>query len=138
MVVKTMIKFNGGQVTVDEDTYNYLKSIADAGNPFVLQMARAFSYLKPVDFENMTTDQYRSFTDELIVFLSGNYEGISVAEKKYKWKYKKTDVGGYYHHLYRRTGLIELGYVIDPTPFTEKQVIEAGYNLDMYEREEVE
>lgn len=59
-------------------------------------------------------------------------------EKKYRWKYKKTDVDGDYHYLSRISGLIELSYSIGPAHLTEKQVIEAGYNPDMFDREEVE
>ncbi|MCK8628112.1 hypothetical protein [Fructobacillus cardui] len=59
-------------------------------------------------------------------------------EKKYYWRYKKTDEDGDAWYLRKDFGLII------PRPnntndlFTEKEIIEAGYNPDMYDKEEVE
>ncbi|GIC69584.1 hypothetical protein [Fructobacillus tropaeoli] len=64
-------------------------------------------------------------------------------EKKYYWRYKKTNRYGHDIYLETYEGLITLSAYKDEVvkydeKFTEKEVIEAGYNPDMYEKEEVE
>lgn len=58
-------------------------------------------------------------------------------EKKYYWRYKKKDDDGDSRYLKKSFGLIELdlddGY---DESFTEKEIIEAGYNPDMFVKEE--
>lgn len=60
-------------------------------------------------------------------------------EKKYRWRYKKKDDDDYDLYLLRDCGLILLGVpAIEFNVFTEKEIIEAGYNPDMFDKEEVE
>ncbi|KMK52798.1 hypothetical protein FEFB_14990 [Fructobacillus sp. EFB-N1] len=60
-------------------------------------------------------------------------------EKNYIWKYKKTDEDGDTWYLEKDSGLIVPGFHSKTfDSFTEKEVIEAGYNPDMYDRKEVE
>ena len=66
------------------------------------------------------------------------HEQFVEKEKKYGWRYKKNDKDGEIYYLARVDGLILPRPIIFPHTFTEKEVIEAGYNLDMFDREEVE
>ncbi|GAP02025.1 hypothetical protein FFRU_260070 [Fructobacillus fructosus] len=70
-------------------------------------------------------------------------------EKRYYWKYKKTDNGGKRWVLTNRYGIITTwcdtddGYLEDYKKdetylLSKKEVVEAGYNPDMFDREEVE
>ncbi|GIC69585.1 hypothetical protein [Fructobacillus tropaeoli] len=59
-------------------------------------------------------------------------------EKKYYWRYKKTDEDGDEWLLVKTSGIIHLSWVDDSDLLTEREVIEAGYIPDMYEKEEVE
>ncbi|CAK1232108.1 hypothetical protein [Fructobacillus cardui] len=71
------------------------------------------------------------------------HEQFVEKEKKYHWRYKKTNRYGHDIYLETYEGLITLSAYKDEVvkydeKFTEKEVIEAGYNPDMYEKEEVE
>ena len=60
-------------------------------------------------------------------------------EKKYLWKYKKTDEDGNAWHLEKDSGLIVLGFPSKTFDlFTKTEIIEAGYNPNMFYKEEVE
>lgn len=60
-------------------------------------------------------------------------------EKKYYWRYKKLDEDGESYYLFDDFGIITLEMNAGCyMPFTEKEVIEAGYNPDMFDKEEVE
>lgn len=58
-------------------------------------------------------------------------------EKKYYWKYKKKDDDGDSSCLMKFNGLVKLAYT-HRALLTEREVNEAGYNPDMYEKEEAE
>lgn len=66
------------------------------------------------------------------------HEQFVEKEKKYYWRYKKKDEDGDSWYLKKSFGLIGLdlddGY---DESFTEKEIIEAGYNPDMFEKGEL-
>ncbi|MCK8626681.1 hypothetical protein [Fructobacillus cardui] len=67
------------------------------------------------------------------------HEQFVEKEKKYHWRYKKTDEDGEAWYLMKDFGLIVLECTANwHDMLTEKEIIEAGYNPDMYEKEEVE
>ncbi|WP_047975732.1 hypothetical protein, partial [Fructobacillus sp. EFB-N1] len=67
------------------------------------------------------------------------HEQFVEKEKNYIWKYKKTDEDGDTWYLEKDSGLIVPGLPSKTfDSFTEKEVIEAGYNPDMYDKKEVE
>lgn len=60
-------------------------------------------------------------------------------EKRYFWKYKKIDKEDDCYLTKDNCGLMVPDYAGGwPVPFNEKEIIEAGYNPDMFEKEEVE
>lgn len=60
-------------------------------------------------------------------------------EKKYYWRYKKTDEDGDFYHLIKDCGLILLDCRANGhEKLTETEIIEAGYNPDMFIKKEVE
>ncbi|CAK1251320.1 hypothetical protein [Fructobacillus fructosus] len=64
-------------------------------------------------------------------------------EKKYFWKTKKTDDMGEHVYIELSRGLIALSAYSDEVvaeydSFTKSEIIEAGYNPDMFDKEEVE
>lgn len=64
------------------------------------------------------------------------YEQFVEKEKKYLWRYKKSDHHDYKMYLKKTRGLIMLDSGL-PSSFTETEVIEAGYNPNMFFKEEV-
>lgn len=67
------------------------------------------------------------------------HEKFVEKENKYHWRYKKTDEDGDHWYLEKCSGLIVMG--VGPNKndmLTENEIIEAGYNPDMYDKEEVE
>lgn len=65
------------------------------------------------------------------------HEKFVEKEKKYYWEYKKKDDEGYAWGLQKLNGLIKLRF-IKYSLLTKKEVIEAGYNPDMFDKKEVE
>ncbi|CAK1251357.1 hypothetical protein [Fructobacillus fructosus] len=59
-------------------------------------------------------------------------------DKKYAWRYKKKDTDGDTYYLAKECGLIAFNFMKTNDTFTEKEVVEAGYNPDMFDKEEVE
>ncbi|CAK1237487.1 hypothetical protein [Fructobacillus cardui] len=61
-------------------------------------------------------------------------------EKKYYWRHKKTDKLGKRWYLSKQSGLVSLN-AKDKSgayPFTESKIRSWGYDVDMYEKKEVE
>lgn len=64
------------------------------------------------------------------------HEQFVEKEKKYYWKYKNPDVYNTFLHLNKVQGIVRLSY-LNRCPLTEKEIIETGYNPDMFDKEEV-
>lgn len=105
------------------------------------------SFLETVRRECQKVIDYNKLWDleqEFIIICLPKYRDWAHAqfvekEKNYIWKYKKTDEDGDTWYLEKDSGLIVPGFHSKTfDSFTEKEVIEAGYNPDMYDRKEVD
>ncbi|MGQ2227129.1 hypothetical protein ACT5YR_07740 [Fructobacillus fructosus] len=90
--------------------------------------------------------EYQLYWQEIVAIMNPitrdeAHEKFVEKEKEYYWRYKKKDEDGDVYYLTKSCGLIlpyHPTYGFDWYSFTEKEIIEAGYNPDMFDKEEVE
>lgn len=132
-----------------EDEYQLIISLFDGwlGDGTTLTVAIRSIAESPIFYE--LTEKYKyeySFSriKEIVILLAIHesrawaHDQFVEKEKKYHWKYKFLDEEGDTWYLEEDSGLIVPDHSERIYSFTEKEVIEAGYNPDMYEKEEVE
>ncbi|MBS9336428.1 hypothetical protein [Fructobacillus papyrifericola] len=66
----------------------------------------------------------------------GAHEQFVEKENRYFWRYKNPNVYNVFLHLNKAQGIVRLSY-LNRCPLTEKEIIETGYNPDMFDKEEV-
>ncbi|USS92014.1 hypothetical protein [Fructobacillus americanaquae] len=129
-----------------EEEYQKIVEIADkrlANREYVVSTIVKDIYVD-VFYELNNADKVKELNQELALISIPKsrdwaHEQFVEKEKKYYWRYKKTDEDGDFYYLIKDFGLIILDCPANwHEKLTETEIIEAGYNPDMFEREEVE
>ncbi|MDD9139165.1 hypothetical protein H7198_06060 [Fructobacillus sp. CRL 2054] len=125
------------QSIIESFTFSNYKNITEKG--WKLE-SKFKSYIN----EDLSIDEIEKISNRLAMAVANPltcewaHEQFVEKEKIYKWKYKKQDSDGDEYRLSNNFGVIALNCTIFGSPFTEKEVIDAGYNPDMFERIEVD